>query len=75
MITKLIFNSKDEDDVAQFKLIQKAEAMHSVLHDVAQELRTALKYGDKSDDYIEGLNHFHNIFYTACGTHGIDPYE
>jgi hypothetical protein len=75
MITTLRFNSKDEDDMATYRLMMKALDMHSVIHDVAQELRNHYKHGDYSEDYMKAIGLAHEIFWSACKAYEVDPYE
>jgi hypothetical protein len=77
MIYILKFNSTSEDDTSTYKLMMKAQAMHSVLHDVAQELRRVCKHGDLQHDtgYMNAFNVMRDFFWDCCQEHGIDPFE
>jgi hypothetical protein len=75
MITTLRFNSKDEDDMATYRLMMKALDMHSVLHDVAQELRNVCKHGDYHEEYMEAYCAMRDFFFETCRENDFDPYE
>jgi hypothetical protein len=75
VITTLRFNSENEDDMHRLKLIGKADAMHSVLHDVAQELRKKTKYGFHSEDYTMACHDMSEMFWNYCKEHEVDPFE
>jgi len=75
VIYTLRFNSKDEDDMATYKLMMKAEAMHSVIHDMAQELRSKRKYGDGDRSYQRAYQEINAFFCESCRENEVDPYE
>jgi hypothetical protein len=75
MITILKFSSENEDDVSQLTLVYKAEAMYSVLHDLAQDLRMKIKHGDYKGGERKMLEELYGKFWDLCRENNYDPFE
>jgi hypothetical protein len=58
MKIKLIFDSKDPDDMEDYKLKLEAKRMHCAIHDIKQKVRALDRYENKFknvDEAVEGI--------------------
>ena len=73
MITKITKEFSEEDDLGKAKLFLQSEDLYWALNDVAEELRTLLKWNDTLDDkQIEIVEKIRQKFYEILCSRGID---
>lgn len=72
MKIKLIFDSDNEDDMQQYKMMNQASDMYCALDDIRSKLRAAYKHGHaytSADDAIEKL---YDYYFEVMAERGIN---